>query len=119
MLAEFVFIRANSWLGWSIFSLFFPLFCIVPQSAAFIRGWILNQPVSRSPFMIGWQILGNRKSLLVHEEQAVAIFVDLHVIAGADPGAVLDFFFLAGIEPAGTKRLAQGVDVVGQPQYHG
>jgi hypothetical protein len=49
----------------------------------------------------------------------VAILVDLHVIAGADPGAVLDLFFFAGIEPAGAKRLAQSIHVMGQPQDHG
>jgi hypothetical protein len=69
--------------------------------------------------MFGRQVLGNRESLFVHKEQAVAIFVDLHVIAGADPGAVLNFFFLARVEPARTERFAQGVDIVGQAQYHG
>jgi len=59
------------------------------------------------------------QTVLINEEQSMAVFVDLHVVAGADPSAVLDLFFFAGIEAAGAKRPADFIDVLGEAQNYG
>ena len=44
----------------------------------------------------------------------MAVLVDLHVVAGADPRAVLHLRLLIRVETAGAERLAEGVQVLGQ-----
>ena len=57
--------------------------------------------------MIHWQVLSNWSPLIVHKKQAMAVLVDLHIIAGAYPGAMFRFRFLVGVETARTERLAE------------
>jgi len=59
------------------------------------------------------------QTLLINEEQSMAVFVDLHIVTRADPGAVLDLFFFAGVEATGTERAADFIDVLGQTQNYG
>jgi hypothetical protein len=44
----------------------------------------------------------------------MAVLVDLHVIAGADPGTVLYLFVLIWIETTRTQRPSNFVDILGQ-----
>jgi len=48
----------------------------------------------------------------------MAVLVDLHVVAGADPGAVLYLFILVRIEPAGAEWAPDIVDILGEPEDH-
>ena len=57
--------------------------------------------------MIDWQVFCNRLSFVIYEQQAVAVLVDLHIIASTYPGAMLRFGFLVRIEMARTERLAE------------
>ncbi len=68
--------------------------------------------------MIFGQVLGNGQTGAVHKQKAVAVFVNLHVITGADPGAMFDLLGLVRIEAARAERLAQGLMVVRQSKDH-
>jgi len=94
------------------------LFRHVPQRAPFLRNRVFDQAVGFAAFMVFGQILRDGKTFRVYEQQAVAIFVDLHVITGADPRAMFDLFLLVRIKAAGTQRFAEGVHVVCQPEHN-
>ena len=42
--------------------------------------------------MILWQMLCNRKAILIHKKKAMAVFVNLHLITSTDPITSLGFF---------------------------
>src|SRR5690606_21230933 len=48
------------------------------------------------------------------EEQSVAVLVDLHLLAGADPRSILGFRLLVRVEVAGAEWPADGIDVRGE-----
>src|SRR5215472_7362345 len=90
-----------------LFTLFFARRCLAAQRPAFVWSGVGNQPVGLAPFVILWKVLGNRKPFFVHKQEAVAIFVDLHIVACADPGTVLDLFGFVRIKAARAQRFAQ------------
>ena len=69
---------------------------LVPQSPPFLRVGILYHTINLAPFMIVWQILRNREAFGVHKQQTMAVFVDLHLIAGTDPATQLASAALSG-----------------------
>src|SRR5262249_33992907 len=91
-------------------------FRLVAQRPAFVRRRVGYQAVGFAPLVVFGQVLGDGKAFAVHEQQAVAVFVDLHVITGADPSAMLDFFVLVRIKAARAERFAQSFMVAGQAQ---
>src|SRR5215471_8860201 len=64
------------------------------------------------------QILRNRPAFAVYEQQAMAVLVDLHVIACTDPGAVLGLFGRVRIETAWAERPPKQIEVSSQALYH-
>ena len=49
------------------------------------------------------KILRYGVSVFVNKQEAEAVFVDLHVVAGTNPRAVRYFLFLIGVETARTQ----------------
>src|SRR5262252_4374013 len=88
------------WLRRPLFTLFFARLCLAAQRPAFVGSGVGNQPVGLTPFVVLGQVLGDRESLFVHKQEAVAILVDLHIVARTDPGTVLDLFGFVGIKAA-------------------
>ena len=68
------------------------------RSAALLRNrrpllvWVWHQSVRHAADMIFGQVFRDRLPFAVHKQQAVTVFVNLHIIAGTDPGAVLNLF---------------------------
>jgi hypothetical protein len=63
--------------------------------------------------MIRRQVLSNRLSFTIHKEETVAVFVDLHVVAGTNPSAVFGLCDAIGVESAGAQRATQLVEISG------
>jgi hypothetical protein len=61
-----------------------------------------------------WQVLGDGKTFLIAEEQSMAVFPTLHLVAGTDPGAAFDLFGFVFVVVAGAEGAAEVVDVLGQ-----
>src|SRR5436190_20476372 len=72
--------------------------------AALVRVRVLDDAVGLAPLVVLRQMLGDRKAFLVHEQQAVAVLVFLHLVARADPAAELGLFLGVGIEVTGAQR---------------
>ena len=49
----------------------------------------------------------------------MAVLIDLHIIAGANPRAMLDLFFLTGVEAARAERPSDVIDILGKAKDHG
>src|SRR5687767_5629283 len=64
--------------------------------AALVGVRVADDPVGLAALVILGQVLGDREAFLVHEEQAVAVLVLLHLVAGADPATELGFFLGVG-----------------------
>ena len=62
---------------------------------------VLDHAVRFQRFVAFGEILGDGVPVLINEQQAMAILIYLHVIAGADPGAVFYLFILVRVEAAG------------------
>src|SRR5262249_41964386 len=95
------------WLRRPLFTLFFARLCLAAQRPAFVWSGVGNQPVGLAPFVILWKVLGNRKPFFVHKQEAVAIFVDLHIFACADRGRVFDLFVFVRKKAAGAQSFPQ------------
>lgn len=65
--------------------------------------------------MVLREILGDGHAIFPHEQQAVAILVNLHLIAGADPTPEFGFCLFIRIEVAGAQGLAEFIHVGGEP----
>jgi hypothetical protein len=70
--------------------------------------------VDLATFVVLGEMLGDGKTFRIAEEQSMAIFPLLHLVAGADPGALFDLLDLVIIEIAGAERAAKVVDVLGE-----
>src|SRR5215831_16441517 len=91
----------------------------VSQSTPLLRVGIFHQAINLPPFMIVWQILCNREAFGIYKQEAMAVFINLHLVAGTDPAAQLGFRGLVRIKITGTERLAYFFDVSSQPlHYH-
>src|SRR5262249_48909012 len=91
---------------------------LVAQRPALVGCRVLDHAVHLSALVVGGQVLGDRQTLRRDEQQTVAVLVDLHVVAGTDPGAVLILGLLAGVEAPGPQRPPQGVAVHRQSFDH-
>lgn len=103
VLAAIVYITASQkrpFLRASLPSFSLALVGFVAQGAAFVGRGVFHQPVGFAARVALGQILGDGQPLRGHKKQSMAILVNLHVIAGADPRAMFDFFFFVGIEAA-------------------
>ena len=89
-----------------------------PQRPALVGRGVFNFTVSHAAFVIRGKVLGDGQSLGRDKQQAMAIFVDVHVIARTDPRAVLDLFSLVRVVAAGTQRPPQRVKVMRKSQLH-
>ena len=87
------------------------------EGAALVRVRILDDAVDLAALVAFWQVLGNRKTFRITEEQSVAVFVLLHLLAGADPGAPLHLFLLVLVEVAGAERSTEVVHVLGEADH--
>ena len=87
------------------------------ERPAFFRRRIRDDAVTLTAFMIFRQVLGNRHAVLPDEEQAMAIFIDLHLVAGAHPASQLGFGLLVRIKVARAEGFAQFVHVGGKAQH--
>src|SRR5438093_499325 len=76
---------------------------------------ILDQAIGLSAVVVLGKILGDRNPFLVHEQEAVAVFPLLHLVARADPPTLLRFLLRVRIEVAGAEGLAHQLDVARQP----
>ena len=74
------------------------------KGTPFFQIRIFHESVDAPALVVFWQILGYREPFLVDEQETMAIFVNLHVVAGAYPGAVGGFFLLVGVETARAQR---------------
>ena len=97
-----------------LFDLAALLFFEATERAALIGVRVFDQAVDLAAFVVFWQVLGNRKTFRIAEEQSMAVLVLLHLLAGADPGAGLRLLGLVLVEVAGAQRLADLVDVLGE-----
>ena len=77
-----------------------------------------DQSPGRPPLVTLGQVLGDRQAVGPDEQQAVAVFEPLHVVAGAEPGPMPDLLPLVRVEPAGAERAAQFGPVPGQALEH-
>jgi hypothetical protein len=78
---------------------------------------VFARAVDLAAFVVVWEILGDGKTFLIAEEQSMAVFPALHLVAGTDPGAGLHLFGFVLVEVAGTERPAKVIDVLGQPDH--
>jgi hypothetical protein len=53
------------------------------------------------------EVLCDGKTILADEQKAVAVFIGLHLVTGADPASFLGFLRLIGIEIARTKGFSE------------
>jgi hypothetical protein len=88
--------------------------CLVFECAAFPRRRIGDDAVNLAPFVAFGKVFGDRHPVFSDKEQAVAVFVDLHFVAGADPAPQLGFGLFVLVEIAGAQRLAEFIDMHGQ-----
>lgn len=88
------------------------------QRSSLVRGRVQNEAVRGAAWMVRGQILRDRLAVAIHEEQAMAVFVDLHVITGADPGPVPDLFLHTWIETARTEGATESIEISGEPLYY-
>src|SRR5262245_53740284 len=79
---------------------------LVPESTFLIRVRVLHQTINLPPFMIFGEILSNRNAFGIHKQQTMAVLVDLHLVAGADPAAQFCFSLLIWIKVTRAERLA-------------
>jgi hypothetical protein len=87
------------------------------EGTALVRVWVLAEPVGFAALVVLWQVCGDGKTFLVAEEQSVAVFPALHLLAGADPELLVEFFLLVFEEHAGAERFAKFVDVLGEADH--
>src|SRR4051794_13395071 len=62
-----------------------PALILSPALPSLERSRVEDQAVGGPPLMPFWQVLGDRQSLRGDEQQAVAVFPLLHLVAGAQP----------------------------------
>jgi nitric oxide reductase NorD protein len=79
-----------------------------------VRGRIGDHPIDFTTFMAFGQVLRNRHAIFANKQQTVAIFVDLHFVARADPSPEFGFGLFVFVEITGAERLAEFIDVHGQ-----
>ena len=70
------------------------------ERAALVGVLVFDQAVDLAAFVPFRQVLGDRKTFRITEEQSMAVLVLLHLLAGADPGAALGFRGLVLVEIA-------------------
>src|SRR5579884_4298642 len=84
------------------------------KRTTFVRRRIGDQTVDLSAFVVLREILGDRHAVLPHEQEAVAILVDLHLVAGADPSPQLGLRLLVLVKITWAERFSQFIHVRGQ-----
>src|SRR5262249_50444739 len=89
------------------------------HGAALVRHRVPHEAIGLPTLVILGQVLGDRQALLVHEQEAVAVLVLLHLVTRADPAAQLGFFLRIRVEVAGAQGLADLLDVDGEALDHG
>ena len=104
------------WLRWPVAALFLAFFGLVAQGPALVGGRVFHLAVDGAAFVVFRKVFCDGQTALSYEEQSMAVLVDLHVVAGADPGTVLDLLLLAGIEAARAEWPADFINVLGQAQ---
>src|SRR4029077_13012557 len=87
--------------------------------AALVRMLVLRDSVGVAALVVFGQVFGDRQSVRPDEQQAVAVLVLLHLVAGADPAALLGLGCRVWIEVARAERLADLLDMPGEPGHHG
>src|SRR5439155_11544878 len=85
--------------------------CPVPERAALLGGRIGHEAVAFAALVVLRQVFGDRQAIFAYEEKTVAVLVDLHLVAGADPAPLLGLGLLVRVEVAGTERPSQLVHV--------
>ena len=90
----------------------------MPERSAFLWRRIGDESVTLTAFVILGQIFRDGHAVLADKQQAMAIFVDLHFVAGTHPAPQLGFSLFVGIKIAWTQGFAQFVDMSGQAEYH-
>ena len=89
------------------------------EGATLVGGRVFDFAVDGASFVVFGEIFCDGQTALSYEEQSMAVFVNLHIVAGADPRAVLDLLFLARVEAAGAERPADVIDILGEAKDHG
>ena len=82
------------------------------ERAALFRVRILAVSVCLATLVVLGQMFGDGKTFLVAEQQSVAVFPALHLLAGADPELLVDLFLLVLEEHARAERFPDLVDVL-------
>ena len=101
---------AGSGLGGCFF-----VFYLMAGFAAFVGGGVFDQAVDLAAFVVFREVLRDGKPFGSDEEEAVAVFVLFHFIAGADPfPAAFEFRLFVGVKIAGAERTAEFVHVSGK-----
>ena len=90
----------------------------MPESPAFIRSLIRDDAVTVTALVIFRQVLSDGHAVLADKQQAMAIFVNLHFVASADPTPLFGFSLFIGIKVARTQGFAEFVDMSGQAENH-
>lgn len=91
---------------------------LMPQRSAFLRGRIGDEAVTLTAFVIVRQILRDGHAVLADKQEAMAVFVDLHLVARTHPAPQLGLSLLVRIKVAWTQGFAQFIDVSRQAEYH-
>src|SRR5713226_4861132 len=78
---------------------------------------VRHDAVRLTPLVVFGQVLGDGQTLGRDEEQAVAVLVLLHLVAGAYPAPLLSLGRRIRIEVTGAERLADLLDVPGEPRH--
>ena len=76
-----------------------------------------DQAVDFAAFVVVGEVLGNGKTFLIAEEQSMAIFPLLHLLAGTDPGGGFDLFGFVFVVVAWAEGSADFVDVFGEANH--
>lgn len=87
------------------------------EGTALVRMWVLAETVGFAALVVLWQVFGDGKTFLVAEEQSVAVFPALHLLAGADPEFLVDLFLFVLEEHAGAERFTDFIDVLGEADH--
>ena len=97
---------------------FLPLLCFVSHWPSFVRIGVFDQTVCLPAFVVFGKIFSYGESILINKKHSMAILVNLHVVAGADPCTVFNLFIFVWIKSARAQGPTNLVYVLGKAEYH-
>ena len=97
---------------------FLPLLYFVSHWPSLVRIGVFDQTVCLPAFVVFGKIFSYGESILINKKHSMAVLVNLHVIASADPSTVLYLFIFVWIKSARAQRAPNLVYVLGETKYN-